>query len=570
MVSNLSEQDLAALSTIIYSDYFLQQRQNQRLGVVVDRLLVLPEEDGPEWDFIIEGISGDFKHIMGDPPYDRQAAIDRFKDVLELLRYPEGALSHLRELEIRHSVLRYGAGLTAITFVNPANNDATVVFRGTDGSYVKWFDNIDGLGTGGGTPIQIEAFKYMEQLRYLGYNNVTVTGHSKGGNLAMYVTLFSPIISRCINFDGQGFSDNFRRRYAQLIRERNHLIRTIAAHNDFVVILMGNIAGERFFVNNNGSGAEAHYMSNILLHNYFDDYGNFTSFREQQPAMRMLEVGLDTLLFLMTDEMEDWFVDMFGPWIALALGEIESMDDLSHVLTTFLRGVVRLAVNPRMVSYLFTAIIASLAVTLVYGIVMLARWTFEQVRDAVSSFIDAVVGVVRGIGKRAVSFMRRVGDAVDSFWQRTRSFVSGIVERTRKPSEMGRQAVAIASSGFVSGLIPSTSKILNTHVDTRKMQRLIGDYGQFLRDVENVQAFIRTAENLLAQIRSSSREDYVQRAVSSVSDSIAAAKRLLQRLIPRLQNTYRGLQRAREIYIQAEQDANRVARQTIPATVLTK
>jgi hypothetical protein len=114
-----------------------------------------------------------------------------------------------------------------------------------------------------------------------------------------------------------------------------------------------------------------------------------------------------------------------------------------------------------------------------------------------------------------------------------------------------------------------TSKILNTHVDTQRMQRLIGDYGQFLRDVENVQAFIRSAENLLAQIRSGSREDYVQRAVSSVSDSIAAAKRLLQRLIPRLQNTHRGLQRAREIYIQAEQDANRVARQAIPATVLT-
>ena len=43
--------------------------------------------------------------------------------------------------------------------------------------------------------------------------SVTVTGHSKGGNAAQYVTVFRDSVDRCISFDGQGFSERFMRRH---------------------------------------------------------------------------------------------------------------------------------------------------------------------------------------------------------------------------------------------------------------------------------------------------------------------------------------------------------------------
>ena len=40
-------------------------------------------------------------------------------------------------------------------------------------------------------------------------NNITVTGHFKGGNKAQYVTIVTDRIGRCVSFDGQGFSKEF-------------------------------------------------------------------------------------------------------------------------------------------------------------------------------------------------------------------------------------------------------------------------------------------------------------------------------------------------------------------------
>ena len=66
------------------------------------------------------------------------------------------------------------------------------------------------------SPMQEEALDYMETLKKSGvfekYDNVYVTGHSKGGNEATLVTMvYSDVIDRCISGDGQGFSPEFVR-----------------------------------------------------------------------------------------------------------------------------------------------------------------------------------------------------------------------------------------------------------------------------------------------------------------------------------------------------------------------
>ena len=90
----------------------------------------------------------------------------------------------------------------AICFTDPNDPDSAVVaFKGTTGQK-EWWDNGSGFGLSD-TEKQKEALEYIENLPY---NSITVTGHSKGGNKAQYVTVLSDKVDRCISMDGQGFS----------------------------------------------------------------------------------------------------------------------------------------------------------------------------------------------------------------------------------------------------------------------------------------------------------------------------------------------------------------------------
>nr|WP_314505006.1 Mbeg1-like protein [uncultured Lachnoanaerobaculum sp.] len=126
-------------------------------------------------------------------------------------------------------------GMQACTFER--NDQVYISFRGTPRK--SWIDNakafVEDLYTGVfnlgiarteikadtelkkyTSPMQEEALDYMETLKKSGvferYDNVYVTGHSKGGNEATLVTMvYSDVIDRCISGDGQGFSPEFVR-----------------------------------------------------------------------------------------------------------------------------------------------------------------------------------------------------------------------------------------------------------------------------------------------------------------------------------------------------------------------
>ena len=121
-------------------------------------------------------------------------------------------------------------GMQACTFER--DDQVYISFRGTPAR--SWLDNakafVEDLYTAVGisrtemkvdtelkrytSPMQEEALDYMESLKKSGvfekYDNVYVTGHSKGGNEATLVTMvYSDVIDRCISGDGQGFSPEF-------------------------------------------------------------------------------------------------------------------------------------------------------------------------------------------------------------------------------------------------------------------------------------------------------------------------------------------------------------------------
>lgn len=127
----------------------------------------------------------------------------------------------------------------AICFTDPNDPDSAVVaFKGTTGRK-EWWDNGSGFGLSD-TEKQKEALEYIENLPY---NSITVTGHSKGGNKAQYVTVLSDKVDRCISMDGQGFSQEFLDRYYAEIEKKGGSITNYYLDGDFVSILLFPIPG---------------------------------------------------------------------------------------------------------------------------------------------------------------------------------------------------------------------------------------------------------------------------------------------------------------------------------------
>lgn len=112
---------------------------------------------------------------------------------------------NLKNLTISSSI--DNEGIRASCFVDNQGN-ATVAFRGTGGSYEAWEDNLLGEYQTD-TRYQQQAADFIRN-NCSGYDNITVTGHSKGGNLAQYCTvLCGDQIDRCVSYDGQGFNKDF-------------------------------------------------------------------------------------------------------------------------------------------------------------------------------------------------------------------------------------------------------------------------------------------------------------------------------------------------------------------------
>lgn len=102
-----------------------------------------------------------------------------------------------------------GTQFCALTFC--IDKKTTVVaFRGTDDSIVGWKENME-LAYEQTVPAQQSAVSYLEAAARVTKGQLIVSGHSKGGNLAVYAAAFAHAkiqkrISTVYNFDGPGFN----------------------------------------------------------------------------------------------------------------------------------------------------------------------------------------------------------------------------------------------------------------------------------------------------------------------------------------------------------------------------
>lgn len=176
-------------------------------------------------------------------------------------------------------------GMRAACFVDDVNNptDVNVVFRGTSGDY-EWHDNGEG-GYLTETNQQKAAADYVNNLPDKYGNNMTVTGHSKGGNKAQYVTIVTDRIAKCVSYDGQGFSEEFLEQYKDEIAKKSQSIVSISASDDYVNCLLYPIAGTRIYIDTEDQENFLHYHKPNIL---FDQNGNLRPQTEQSDLSKFI------------------------------------------------------------------------------------------------------------------------------------------------------------------------------------------------------------------------------------------------------------------------------------------
>lgn len=167
-------------------------------------------------------------------------------------------------------------GIRGICYANENEKEACVIFRGTGGTYGAWNDNLQGeyLADTGMQKIAKDFVQYECGT----FNNLYVSGHSKGGNLAQYTTIMcSAQVAKCVSFDGQGFGKEFLKEHKKEVEQSKNKITSVSAYNDFVNILLTPIAATRIFVENKGVKEDGHSSMTLLNSIKFNEDGSINN-----------------------------------------------------------------------------------------------------------------------------------------------------------------------------------------------------------------------------------------------------------------------------------------------------
>lgn len=192
-------------------------------------------------------------------------------DVLECMRaVTNGEYPGLSNLTMKGGVNNNDTtGLVAYAFQD--GDTVICAYRGSEpGDNAKdWVDNIASGVTG------IDSVQYREALAFaleMGQGaNLEVTGHSKGGNLAMYVASQTEV-SGGYAFDGQGFPNGYLSR-KEIQRLRDSGLINYVTYNDWVGTLLNHPENRRFVDGKNDDDYAA-INNHDLLNMKFDENGN--------------------------------------------------------------------------------------------------------------------------------------------------------------------------------------------------------------------------------------------------------------------------------------------------------
>lgn len=318
----LTEQELLLLDNVMYLKD--STKDYNTLGDLVNDCLASPE-------MLNAGtLSGG---------YETEEGIENFKDILNEISQDD-KLMNLGMGQASNEATDNLVRARCFIEYDEAGNEIgqTVAFRGTGGYVAAWRDNFEGLYMEETTAQKI-AREYIEDL---GYDDITVTGHSKGGNLAMYVTAqCGAQIQSCVSFDGQGFGSNcLQSMSSEQIDEASEKIKSVSACNDFVNILLTPIAGTNLYFENEEGGANAHsayylYTSNEEM--LEENGGVFVEEAsvEQDDLMNIAHNASEELVNALPEDEKIVVADVLGVVVADVMSkDVDSADSKENITET--------------------------------------------------------------------------------------------------------------------------------------------------------------------------------------------------------------------------------------------
>lgn len=211
-----------------------------------------------------------------------------------------------------------GGGLSAV-FVSKETNDAVVLFKGTEGT-AEWADNFRG-GNVADTPCQENALAwYRDTYEEYGLENynVTVSGHSKGGNKAKYICILDDSVDHCVSFDGQGVSDKFYDKYSDEIAKNQYKIENHNVDYDYVNLLLNDIGNTTYYEGydyGEGGFLENHCANTFMNFNEDGSFSLNVNPDGQAPEMAALDRFLNSYLRSMPENERDGALKMVNTFI---------------------------------------------------------------------------------------------------------------------------------------------------------------------------------------------------------------------------------------------------------------
>ena len=253
--------------------------------------------------------------------------------IMAIRKNPELCKAYISEAHLDDA---YGAGGgISVVFLNREDREAVVAFRGTANE--EWYDDFVGANQVDSLQ-QINALEWYKRAYFrhdLQLYTVTVTGHSKGGNKAKYITVLNDTPDRCVSFDGQGFSDKFFEFYKKRIQKRQSVIENHNIDYDYVNILMNDIGSRTYYFGYDygASGfAESHSP------NTFFDFGENGSYKMrvnpngQSPEMQILDQFINSMIRSGVSDKERDETDMLVGQLAQRAFQMEKDDSVSDYI----------------------------------------------------------------------------------------------------------------------------------------------------------------------------------------------------------------------------------------------
>ena len=370
-----------------------------------------------------------------------------------------------------------------------------VVFQGTGRD--EWYDDAAAWGTVE-TGQQVAAARYVEYIHNKYGKNVVVSGHSKGGNKAMYATVTTDCVDRCVSFDGEGFSSEFLDYYSDGINKNCGKITSYAAEGDFVNVLLNSIVPKenQHYIQSNRIDGD--YTNNHQALSLLNDDMVLGEWGQRSPAAQEIHAFTVWADKNLSAADKDKVGDILGYLLESFMGDAGKYRGEDVDIVKLINE------NPE-----------------AWGILLAALQEYDGTDDLIFALASELLGPNAAKG------------LVDT--DKTDSLIDRIVFLLTNLALRGVTGASLILLLMVLGLLDTLSHGLSTDLIKQKIRELLISAGI---DPEAVDKMLNHAKKARRRIRSGKNGDNQSGSVSSneIHDFRAETQRMLLQLIDEINN----------------------------------